>query len=111
MSHITIAPATGTWVARAGGAVIAESRNALALTEGARDPVIYFPRGDAAMALLERTDRATSCPWKGAASYYSILAPEGRMDNVVWSYETPNEDVAAIAGHLAFYPQVTVEQV
>ena len=32
--HIKIAPASGTWVVRAGGAVIGETKDALELTEG-----------------------------------------------------------------------------
>jgi len=32
--HIKIRPATGTWVVRAAGAVLGESKNALELTEG-----------------------------------------------------------------------------
>jgi uncharacterized protein (DUF427 family) len=64
------------------------------------------------MALLEQTARASTCPCKGAASYFSITAPEGRLDNAVWSYEKPKADVAQIAGHLAFYTdRVTVERV
>jgi uncharacterized protein (DUF427 family) len=46
----------------------------------------------------------TKCPWKGQASYYSIKGDFGMLANAVWSYETPKDDVAAIAGHLAFYP-------
>jgi uncharacterized protein (DUF427 family) len=110
MSHITVTPAAGTWVARANGAIIAETGKALILQEGSYAPVVYFPRDDAAMAMLDPTDRTSVCPWKGQASYFSIVTPDGRMENVVWSYETPKADVAAIAGHLAFYPAVTVEQ-
>ncbi len=111
MPHVTVTPAPGTWVARTGGAVIAESRNALLLHEGGRPPVVYFPRADVATAMLDRTDRGSSCGFKGQASYFSIVTPDGRMENVVWSYETPRDEVAAIAGHLAFYPAVTVERV
>ena len=111
--HITITPAEGTWVVRAGGAVIGESSNALELAEGEMPSVIYFPREDIAMAFLDRTDHSTTCPHKGAASYFSIMSKSRTYENAVWSYENPGDDVAAIKDHLAFYVQdgVTVEQV
>jgi len=99
MSHIAITPSQGRWVARAGNTVIADTTAALELREGGGPPVIYIPRADAMMDKLTRTDRVTSCPHKGVASYYS--APG--QDNAVWTYESPKPDVAAIAGHLAFY--------
>jgi uncharacterized protein (DUF427 family) len=109
--HIRIRQAPGTWVVRAGGAILGESARALELTEGSYPPVIYFPRADIAMAMLDRTARSSTCPWKGEASYYSVVTPEGRMENAVWSYETPKDGVGEIAGHLAFYPdRVTVER-
>lgn len=110
--HITITPAPGRYVIRAGGAVVGETDKALLLKEGTYPPVIYVPRGDVAMALLERTEKRSTCPWKGDASYFSIRSPEGPLANAVWSYETPIEAVAQIAGHLAFYPdKVVVERV
>jgi uncharacterized protein (DUF427 family) len=111
--NITIRPAEGTWVVRAGGAVLGESNGALELTEGERPFVIYFPKSDIAMALLDSTDHKTTCPHKGEASYYSIMSKSRTYRNAAWSYEDPREDVAAIKGHLAFYVQdgVTVEQV
>ena len=109
--HIRIREMTGTYVIRAGGAVIGETTRALELSEGSYAPTIYVPRADMAMALLDKTTRQTTCPWKGAASYYSILTPAERLENAVWSYEAPTEDMKAIAGHLAFYTdRVTVEQ-
>jgi uncharacterized protein (DUF427 family) len=102
--QISIRPASGPRTVRAGGAVVVRSARALELREGAYPPVLYFPREDAAMDLLERTDRQTTCPHKGQASYYSIVTPAGRVENAVWSYETPKQHVGAIAGYLAFYP-------
>ena len=110
--HIRIRTAPGTWVVRAGGAVLGESARVQEMTEGSYGPVHYFPREDIAMAMLDRTDRASSCPWKGQASYFSIVTPGGTLDNAVWSYETPIDACAAIAGHLAFYTdRVTIERV
>ena len=66
-AHITIRPAEGTWVVRAGGAVLGESSRALELVEGDYPPVIYFPREDIAMAFLEPSKTRSHCPWKGDA--------------------------------------------
>ena len=109
--HITTRRAPGTWVIRAAGAVIGESRNAIELTEGSFDPVIYFPRADIAMAFLEPSAKTTHCPHKGDASHYSIAAKSGLIEDAAWSYEAPLNDIAEIAGYLAFYnDRVTVEQ-
>lgn len=111
--HITIRPARGTWSVRAGGAVLGETENALELTENGYPPVIYFPREDIAMEFLDDSDKTTTCPHKGKASYFSIVTNSGTLQDSVWSYETPKDDVAQIAGHLAFYTgdMVTVEEI
>lgn len=110
--HITIRKAPGTWVVRAGGAVLGETANALELTEGSYPPVIYFPREDIAMAFLEKTPTGSVCPWKGVASYYSIVTKSTTIADAAWSYEDPKAEVSRIAGHLAFYPdRATVERV
>ncbi len=109
--HIRIRDADGTWVIRAGGAVLGESDRALELTEGDYAPVIYFPREDIAMAFLEPTDHSSTCPHKGAASYFSIVTKSTVLENAAWSYENPKDGVATIKGYVAFYatPQVAVE--
>ncbi|WP_296425195.1 DUF427 domain-containing protein [Yoonia sp.] len=110
--HIKIRPVTGTWVVRAGGAVLGESTQALELTEGDYPPVIYLPRSDIAMAFLEASETTSTCPFKGTASYYSIIAKSGEIKDAVWSYEDPKDGVADIKGYLAFYSsKVAVEQV
>ena len=56
------------------------------------------------MTLLERTDHATYCPYKGDASYFSIPSGGDRSANAVWTYEAAYTAVALIKNHLAFYP-------
>ncbi|WP_333712854.1 DUF427 domain-containing protein [Yoonia sp.] len=110
--HIKIRPATGTWVVRAGGAVLGESIQALELVEGDYPPVVYFPRGDLAMAFLDASETTSTCPYKGKASYFSIVAKSGPIADAAWSYETPKDAVSQIAGYIAFYTnKVAVEQV
>lgn len=109
--HITIRKAPGKWVVRAGGAVLGESRDALELTEGDYPAVVYFPREDLAMALLEKTDTVTTCPHKGTATYFAIHTKSTVIDDAAWSYEAPKDGVREIAGYVAFYPdKATVEE-
>lgn len=83
------------------GEVIADTNDAIALKEGSYPVVYYLPRKDVKMDRLARTTHTTHCPFKGDASYFSLVnGPE----NAVWSYEQPYDDVAAIKELLAFYP-------
>jgi uncharacterized protein (DUF427 family) len=112
-SHIRITKAAGMWTVRAGGAVLGESSNALELAEGENAPVIYFPRGDIAMAFLDTSDETSSCPHKGNAAYYSVVTKSRTIKNAAWSYEAPKDAVSVIKDHLAFYAmeEITLEQI
>jgi uncharacterized protein (DUF427 family) len=50
------------------------------------------------------TDHSTHCPYKGDASYFSIVADGRTVANAVWSYEQPFPAMTQIKDHLAFYP-------
>ncbi|MBC7665702.1 MAG: DUF427 domain-containing protein [Caulobacter sp.] len=101
---ISITPRPGRVVVSVGGRVIADSRAALTLQEAVYPPVLYLPRADVDMTLLERTTHATYCPYKGDCAYYSIPSGGERAVNAVWTYEQPYDAVAAIREHVAFYP-------
>ena len=102
LKEISVHKATGTWVVRTDNSVLGETRHALELTEGNMPSVIYFPRDDIGMAFLEPSDKTTTCPQKGVASYFHLVGRSGQVNNVAWSYETPIDAVSAIAGHIAF---------
>jgi uncharacterized protein (DUF427 family) len=101
---ITIERNPARIVVSVAGRIIADTREALTLREAAYPAVQYIPRRDADMALLERTDHATYCPYKGDCSYFSIPLGGNRSTNAVWSYEAPYAAVAQIKDYLAFYP-------
>ncbi len=86
------------------GRVIADTREALTLREARYPAVQYIPRRDVDRTLLQRTDHATYCPYKGDAAYFSIPVGGERSVDAVWTYETPYPAVADIKDHLAFYP-------
>jgi uncharacterized protein (DUF427 family) len=100
---ITIEPNLARVTVSFAGKVIADTKDALALRESIYPAVLYIPRKDVDMKLLQRTDNVTHCPYKGDASYYSIPAGGERLVNAVWTYEQPFEAVAAIKDYLAFY--------
>jgi uncharacterized protein (DUF427 family) len=91
-------------VVRLAGQVIADTRDALTLREARYPAVLYIPRKDVDMTLLERSDHATYCPYKGDCAYFSIPSGGERSVNAVWTYEDTYAAVAPIKDHLAFYP-------
>ncbi len=100
---ISIEPNPGRIVVKVAGHVVADTRAALTLHEAAYPAVQYIPRQDVDMALLQPTDHATYCPYKGECAYFSIPAGGERSANAVWTYAAPYEAVSAIKGHVAFY--------
>ena len=102
--HIAITRNPGRVVVKLGGKTIADTTDALTLQEAAYPAVQYIPRKDVDMALLQRSDHQTYCPYKGEASYFSIPLSGERSVNAIWTYESPYPAVASIKDHLAFYP-------
>jgi len=101
---ITLKPAAKRWRAKFAGHVIADSDHAIVLQEADYPPVVYFPRADVSMAYMSRTDRSTHCPYKGDASYYTVLMDGQFAENAVWTYDLPYPAMEPIAERLAFYP-------
>ena len=101
---ITIEHNPNRVVVTVAGRVVADSRDALILREAGYPAVHYVPREDADMALLERTEHATYCPYKGDCSYFGVPLGGDRSKNAAWTYEAPYPAVTLIKDHLAFYP-------
>jgi deazaflavin-dependent oxidoreductase (nitroreductase family) len=103
---ITIEP-TGTHiVASSDGRIVADTTKALILREAGYPQVYYVPLTDVDQTLLRPSPTTTYCPYKGDASYYSLAGPDGDIQDAVWTYTEPYPAVAAIAGHVAFYPEL-----
>lgn len=86
-----------------GGETVADSLATVLVLEKGHLPVYYFPRRDVRLDLVESSDRHTSCPLKGEASYWHVKGDAGRVENAAWSYEAPIPEAEAIKGHIAFY--------
>jgi uncharacterized protein (DUF427 family) len=109
---ITLTPANTRWRARFAGHVIADTAEAVILREADYPAVVYFPRADVSTEYMSVGERSTHCPYKGDATYYTLLMDGELVENAAWSYEHPFPAMEEIAGRLAFYPdKVQVYQV
>jgi uncharacterized protein (DUF427 family) len=90
---------TATW----NGTVIAESDDT-EVVEGNH----YFPLESVRTEVLLPSDRTTNCPWKGTASYYTLIVDGAENPDAAWYYPTPKEAAANITGRVAFWRGVTI---
>ena len=88
----------------AGETVLDSTRGAL-LHESQILPRLYVPLEDVRADLLERTDHATHCPFKGDASYWSVRVGDRVAENAVWTYEEPLPAAAWLRGLVSVYPE------
>jgi uncharacterized protein (DUF427 family) len=101
--RIELRPVGRRVVGSAGGLTVVDSEKALVLLEAGLPPVWYFPCAETRLDRLTPMEIVTHCPFKGDASYWSLTTPVGTRADAAWSYETHFDEMAAIAGRLAFY--------
>jgi uncharacterized protein (DUF427 family) len=92
-------------VVRVGGTVLAESNKSIRALETGSPPAFYLPADAFNWAALTPSRRETFCEWKGVASYFDVLTPDGVIEAGVWTYKTPLPDAEAIAGWCSCYPE------
>ncbi|GAA4308665.1 DUF427 domain-containing protein [Klenkia terrae] len=90
---------TATW----NGTVIAESDDIVTVEGNA-----YFPLSSVAPGVLTPTDTTSHCPWKGDASYFSVVADGQTNADAAWTYRAPKEAAAEITDRVAFWKGVVV---
>ena len=99
---VTTEKASGKVRITRGGLTLADTDSAIILREADYPPVAYIPREHVAMDAMEPVSKSTHCPFKGDASYFTITGGGEPITAGAWSYETPYDEVNAIAGHIAF---------
>jgi len=100
---LTIAPADLHVVVTVDGEKVAETDHPVVLEETGMPTRYYLPREDVRMDLLRTTTFTTECPFKGEASYWTLVLGDTTHDGIAWSYETPIAGAAGIEGMLCFY--------
>ncbi len=86
------------------GVVIAES-DKTEVVEGNH----YFPPDTVKMEYFKPSDTHTTCPWKGVASYYTVVVNGQENKDAAWYYPDPKPAAKNIAGYIAFWRGVKVE--
>jgi uncharacterized protein (DUF427 family) len=87
---------------RIGDAVVAETRRAKLLFETGVPVRVYVPLGDVAPGVLSPSEKRTTCPYKGEASYRHATAGGRQVADAAWSYESPLPEAAPVQGHVCF---------
>jgi uncharacterized protein (DUF427 family) len=84
-------------------AVLAESDDTIVI-EGNH----YFPSDSVHKEYLKESDTHTTCPWKGEASYYTVVVKDAVNKDAAWYYPAPKEAAQQIKGYVAFWKGVEV---
>src|SRR6185436_74661 len=87
------------------GQVIAES-DKFALVEGN----VYCTPDAVRREFLQDSATHTVCPWKGTASYYTVVVDGKENKDGAWYYPDPKPAAANIKDHVAFWRGVQVER-
>jgi uncharacterized protein (DUF427 family) len=100
---IDVRPTEGHVTVHINGQQVAATNKALTLSESTYPAVQYIPIHDVDESLLQHSTTTTYCPYKGDASYFSVVTDKGTVEDVIWTYNEPFPAVAAIRQHVAFY--------
>lgn len=85
------------------GRTILDTTNAKLLHESNLLPQLYIPRADLRTDLLQPTNHTTHCPFKGDATYESIVVGDRVTDNAIWTYPRPLDSAQWLANHSGVY--------
>jgi uncharacterized protein (DUF427 family) len=91
--------ATASW----NGTTIASSDDTV-VVEGNH----YFPRESVVDGVLVDSSRTSVCPWKGTASYHSVVVDGQVNQDAAWYYPQPKDAAAEIKDRIAFWKGVEV---
>jgi len=86
------------------GKVLAESDETV-VVEGNH----YFPRESVNEEYFAESATHTTCPWKGEASYFNVVADGQTNKDAAWYYPEPKDAAKEIKGRVAFWKGVRVE--
>lgn len=102
-TRVDILASTRRVVVEVDGQVAADSSQPRILFETGLPPRYYVPVTDVRMDLLRPSSTQTQCPYKGTATYWSLVVAGTVHEDVVWIYRSPFPESQKIAGLACFY--------
>ncbi|MDT7689657.1 MAG: hypothetical protein QOJ70_75 [Acidobacteriota bacterium] len=69
----------------------------------------YFPADSIKREHFRESEKHTTCPWKGEASYYDVVVGGEVNADAAWYYPQPKDAAAQIKDRVAFWRGVKVE--
>ena len=87
------------------GEIIAESDDTV-VVEGNH----YFPLESIKQEYFKPSDKKSTCPWKGEASYYTLEVNDKENPDAAWYYPNPKEAASNIKGRVAFWLGVVISE-
>jgi uncharacterized protein (DUF427 family) len=85
------------------GQIVADSSQPRILFETGLPARYYVPLTDVRMDLLRPSSTQTHCPYKGTATYWSLLVDGTEHEDLVWIYRSPLPESQKVAGLACFY--------
>ena len=85
------------------GVTVAESDQPRILFETGLPPRYYLPLTAVRPDLLRPSSTVTHCPYKGAATYWSLQIEDAVYPDLIWIYRAPLPESQKIAGLVCFY--------
>ena len=70
----------------------------------------YFPPDSIKKEFFKGSEMHTTCPWKGVASYYTLVVDGEENTDAAWYYPEVSELAKSIKGYVAFWKGVTVTE-
>ncbi len=71
---------------------------------------VYFPPDSINKEYFKESATTSNCPWKGVASYRTVVVDGAENADAAWYHPAPKEAAANIKDHVAFWRGVSVEQ-
>lgn len=68
----------------------------------------YFPPSSVNMQLFLESNTTTKCPWKGTASYFTIVVNGEENKDAAWYYQSPMDAALEIKDYVAFWRGVEI---